>query len=203
MQPYGIDPRRYSIQAELGRGTSGVVLKARYVPFDRIVALKVPQFKSGLDRAPQLNQFVRECQVLARLTGSPEPNIPKLHAVDSVAPDSAISVREFIDGETLEERAKSGSISLREGVACLETIGRAVARVHAIGVAHRNLHAANVLIARDRMPKLIGFGRCGPLFGHAEGVGTPAGVDIRGMQGILNWLSTVLKQPVPASVHTA
>jgi serine/threonine-protein kinase len=197
MQPPNIDPRAYAVQRELGRGTTGVVYQARDA-FDRVVALKVPQFRNDLARAAQSKQFFRESRVLAGLTFTPDPGIPKLHAVGD-----EYHVREFIDAETLEHGVTSGSISLHEGIACLERICRVVARVHARGVAHRNLHPANILIARDGTPKLIGFGRCGPLSSPTSGSTNAVGVDVRGIQGILNWICTILQQPVPAAVDAA
>jgi hypothetical protein len=65
------------------------------------------------------------------------------------------------------------------------------------------VHAANILIAHDGTPKLIGFGRCSPLPDTAADSIKAVGVDVRGIQGILNWMCTVLKQPVPASVDAA
>jgi len=195
MQPANIDPRAYAVQRELGRGTTGVVYQARDVRVDRVVALKVPQFGNDLNRAAQSKRFLRDCRVLARTRDS---GIPALYAVGH-----EYYSRAFIDGNTLEHCVTSGSISLREGVACLETICRVVARIHARGVAHRNLHPANILIARDRTPCLIGFGRCGWRFSSAADWNMATGIDVCGIQGVLNWVCTLLRQPVPAAVDAA
>ena len=83
-----------------------------------------------------------------------------------------------------------------------------VQRVHDLGVVHRNLHPSNVLVSRDGVPKLIGFGMVGLLAGaDPRVVGNPgvpdevdvrpAEVDVRGLQQLLGWLGLALRQPLP------
>ncbi len=136
--------------------------------------------------------------MVASLTAGQDPNIPPVHAVMEHQ-GRPFYIREFVEGGTLEERVAAGSISPREGTRVLVAIAGAVARVHGRGVAHRNLHPANILVAADGVAKLIGFGRVGWLSGSGmlpPGTqGVAAEVDVLALQGMLDWLFSALGNP--------
>jgi serine/threonine protein kinase len=115
------------------------------------------------------------------------------------------SVRELVDGSTLEQRALEGTLDLRAALSVVAEVARVVQWVHGQGFAHRNLSAANVLLARNGTPWLIGFGRVGLLAGSrmlpAGAPVTPAEVDVRGLRELLRWLCGVLRLPVPGSLE--
>jgi len=80
---------------------------------------------------------------------------------------------------------------LKNGIHILAAVADTVEFVHRRGIAHRNLHASNILIATDGRPKLIGFGRVGLLAGsdpHAVFPGTRASIDVQGFQKLIEWL---------------
>ena len=195
----------YEVLAELGRGTTGVVYKALCVPLKRIVALKTPLLDSPPERTARLTRLLREARVLAALTGNPDPHFPTLHAVVECQGQPYLS-REFMEGCTLEQMAAVRALGLREGVAVLAAVGRAVHRVHHRGLAHRNLHPSNVLIGPGNAPKLIGFGLVGLLDGSAllppGRPGASPEVDVRALQGMLDWLCSALGVTLPASLQT-
>src|SRR5262245_1802036 len=110
----------------------------------------------------------------------------------------------MIAGETLEHRTRTGPADLRAGLAVVAEVARVVAWVHARGFAHRNLTAANVLVARDGGPWLIGFGR---VIALAEagwlppGVqGTPPTEDKRGLHELVAWLFELAGRPAATGV---
>src|SRR5262245_5295420 len=107
----------YEILAEVGRGTTGIVYRAQCVRLHRVVALKV-LLPSLACEAQARRRFLREARILANLTRAPDPNFPALHAVggDDARP---YHVREFVEGETLEQRVAARSISPREGIRVL------------------------------------------------------------------------------------
>jgi len=186
----------YEILAELGRGTTGIVYKVRHKLFNRVIAVKVPVLVSEQDRAVPPEWFMRECEAMVRLGGE---GIPEIFDV-AVAHGQSFCSREFVDGETLAERVQSHSITPRDGLRIVGTLARTVARVHAMGLVHRNLHQSNILVGVDGVPKLIGFGRCGLLAGwnpSDPGQGTPAQIDIAALQNIMLWIYTSLSEPVP------
>jgi serine/threonine protein kinase len=195
---------RYELLLELGRGTTGVVYKAREDILNRVVALKMPLLASPSEAQVRVARFHREARVLARLTSTPDPNFPELHLVGEYQ-GQPFYVREFVEGNTLEQMARAGSLTLRQGITVLAAVARAIARIHAQGIAHRNLHPANVLIAVDGTPKLIGFGQVGFLAGSdmlpPGESGASAEVEVRWLQELLRWLCVALQQPVPAGLE--
>jgi serine/threonine protein kinase len=202
-QPTFIPPQ-YEILEELGRGTTGVLYKARHRTLSRLVALKLPLLTSVAERPMKVARFLREARMLAQLARMPDTNLPTLLEVAG-SEGQFYYVREFVDGHTLEQRALGGSIDLRTGVQILQTIAGVVQRIHEQGIAHRNLHPSNVLVGADGTPKLIGFGLVRLLSGSdmlpPGASGVPVEVDVRGLQEMLVWLCAELRQPTPSCLQ--
>ena len=205
-QPPTIFDGFYEIVGELGRGTTGTVYEARPKALNRRVALKVPALSPDAERQAKAQRFLRECQVLARLTSGPGCRIPRLLVVAECPEGRPYSVRELVEGSTLELRVAEGSIDLRAGLAVVIEVVRVVEWVHGQGFAHRNLSPENVLVGRDGSVWLIGFSRVGLLAGShvtSAGAGTPAEVDARNLQDLVRWLFVALRQPLPAGLESA
>ena len=133
---------RYSIEKELGRGGMGIVLLARDVKLDRLVAIKL--LPKSLASQPELRKrFLKEARTAAGLS---HPNIVPIHLVeehDSVA----FFVMAYIDGETLKERVKrAGPLTPRVAMKLLQEISWALAYAHQRGVVHRDVKPDNILI---------------------------------------------------------
>ncbi|HEX7896337.1 MAG TPA: protein kinase [Planctomycetota bacterium] len=133
---------RYRILKALGEGGSGRVYLAHDPELGRDVAVKI------LDRVRDLERFRREMAVLASLR---HPNIVPVY--DAGAHDG----RPYFAMEV----APHGSLAdakppLKEAVAILEAVARAVHAAHEKGVVHRDLKPANILLA-DR-PLVADFG---------------------------------------------
>jgi serine/threonine protein kinase len=196
---------QYEILGELGRGTTGTVYEAWDKLLNRRVALKLPVLAPDSERWAKRKRFLRECQALAWLTSEPGINIPRLHMVAENTGGQIFSVREIVDGSTLEQQIREGSIDLAAGLAVIAEMARMVEWVHGRGFSHRNLSAANVLIAQNDSPWLIGFGRASPLTGSPllppGATGTSTEADVRGLQEMVQWLCGALHQPVPAPLQ--
>src|SRR5437588_9387207 len=86
---------RYSIERELGRGGMGIVLLARDVALDRLVAIKL--LPSQLSADPDhRKRFLQEARTAAGLS---HPNIVPIHAVEERG-DLVFFVMGYVDGET-------------------------------------------------------------------------------------------------------
>jgi serine/threonine protein kinase len=207
-QPPTIFDSFYELIRELGHGTTGTVYEAPHTRLNRRVALKVPDLSPETERPAKAQQFLHEeCRALAYLTGGPDCRIPRLLVVTEYPAGHPYSVRELVEGSTLEQRTAEGSIDLRAGLAVVAGVARVVQWVHEQGFAHRNLSPANVLVARDGAPWLIGFGRVGLVAGSpllpAGAAGTLAEVDVRGLLQLLGWLCGALRHPVPGGLDRA
>ncbi|HEV3115540.1 MAG TPA: protein kinase [Gemmataceae bacterium] len=142
----------YEIIAELGRGGMGVVYKARHLRLGRVVALKM--LLAGAHAGPQeLARFRAEAEAVARLQ---HPNIVQIFEVgeENGCPYLAL---EYIDGESLSRRLKTGPPPVKEAARLLEVLARAIDAAHRRGVIHRDLKPANVLVLDDGTPKITDF----------------------------------------------
>jgi serine/threonine-protein kinase len=135
---------RYSLERELGRGGMGIVLLARDVALDRLVAIKLlpPEL------APQSelrNQFLREARTAAGLS---HPHIVPIHAVEEHG-EAVFFVMGFVDGETLRERVEQhGPLTPRATMKLLQEVAWALGYAHSRGVVHRDIKPENIMIER-------------------------------------------------------
>ncbi len=85
-------------------------------------------------------------------------------------------VMERIEGTSLDARLRDGPLPFREGLALLGHIAHALDALHARGLAHGDVKAANVIVQEDGAVKLVDLGLT-PLLrriGKGDVVGTPS-----------------------------
>jgi WD40 repeat protein/tRNA A-37 threonylcarbamoyl transferase component Bud32 len=138
----------YEILAELGRGSMGVVYKARQTSLHRIVALKLLQ---GTEMEAR---FRAEAEAVARMQ---HPNIVQLFETGEHEGRSYFSL-ELLDGGTLAGKLGGKPQPERDSARLIATLARAVHYAHQRGVIHRDLKPANVLLTADSVPKIADFG---------------------------------------------
>ena len=114
----------YEIQSPLGAGGMGEVYRARDTRLDRTVAIKV--LPSHLSSDENLRQrFDREARTISSLN---HPNICHLYDVGSQDGTSYL-VMEYLEGETLADRVRKGSLPLQQvlkyGIEICEGLERA------------------------------------------------------------------------------
>lgn len=133
---------RYSLDAELGRGSMGVIYLARDVRLDRPVALKV--LSEALAGQPEVrDRFLREARTAAKLS---HPNIVPIHAVEEVD-RFVFFAMSYIAGETLGERVRRrGPVGSAELMRILREVAWALSYAHGEGVIHRDLKPDNILL---------------------------------------------------------
>jgi eukaryotic-like serine/threonine-protein kinase len=187
----------FDIITEVGRGTTGIVYEARDRRLDRRVALKVLVIKADDQANANRTWFLRECQVTAFLTSPPGSGIPALHSVGE-QDGKLFSVREFVDGDSLERLVVKGGLDIKAGLEIIVGVARTLQGVHERGIVHRNLSAANILVASDGTPWLIGFGRARRL--TTEQPRRTTATDVRGLHVLLEWLYVSLDQSNPSAL---
>ncbi len=142
---------RYSIERELGRGGMGIVLLARDVALDRLVAIKLlpPHLAAS---AESRDRFLREARTAAGLS---HPNIVPIHAVEQQG-ELVFFVMGFVDGETLRERVeRAGPLAPRPAMRVMQEVAWALAYAHQRGVIHRDVKPDNILIERGSDRALV------------------------------------------------
>jgi serine/threonine-protein kinase len=143
----------YEIVGTLGAGGMGRVYKVRSIISDRLEAMKI--LLPNLTTEPELaDRFLREIKVLASLT---HPNIAALHAAFRFE-NQLIMVMELVEGTTLEEKLRQGSVPLVDGVDYLAQVLSALSYAHARGVVHRDIKPGNMMVTADGIVKLMDFG---------------------------------------------
>src|SRR6201993_4180133 len=99
----------YEIQSALGSGGMGEVYPPRDPRLDRTVAIKV--LASHLSSSPELKQRLeREARAISSLN---HPHICHLYDIGSQEGTDYL-VMEFLEGETVAERLRRGSLPLAE-----------------------------------------------------------------------------------------
>src|SRR5262249_6550079 len=100
----------YEVLEVVGRGSTGVVLKARDTKLQRVVAIKALAPRPAAS-ATARQRFVREAQAAAAVR---DDHVVAIHAVSDDGPVPYL-VMEFISGTTLEERRQqAGALGLKE-----------------------------------------------------------------------------------------
>ena len=142
----------YEIVSPLGAGGMGEVYRARDTRLGRDVAVKVlPPSLAGDDSARL--RFQREAKAISALS---HPHICTIHDVGSEAGLEYL-VMELIEGESLAGRLSRGPLPPAQALRIAGEIGAALAAAHRLGIVHRDVKPANVMLTRSGA-KLLDFG---------------------------------------------
>ncbi|HEX9110950.1 MAG TPA: WD40 repeat domain-containing serine/threonine protein kinase [Terriglobales bacterium] len=149
----GIKLGPYEIVSSAGAGGMGEVYRARDARLNREVAIKV--LPAGFARDPErLRRFQQEAQAAAALN---HPNILAVHDFGEHE-GSPYMVTEFLEGETLRERLRPGTLPVRKATEYAEQVARGLAAAHEKGIVHRDLKPENIFVTRDGRVKILDFG---------------------------------------------
>jgi eukaryotic-like serine/threonine-protein kinase len=143
----------YEIDSPLGAGGMGEVYLAQDTRLGRSVAIKILPDKFSCD-AQRMARFEREAKLLASLN---HPHSASIYGLEESTGVRAL-VMELLDGPTLAERIKQGSLPLDEALPIAKQIAEALEYAHERGIIHRDLKPANVKIAPDGAAKVLDFG---------------------------------------------
>ncbi|MBK8976546.1 MAG: serine/threonine protein kinase [Planctomycetes bacterium] len=145
----------------LAQGGMGAVYEVEQLAPRRAVALKI--LRPELCVGGTLRRFRLEAEVLARLD---HVGIAKVHAAGLEAIDSGpfalevpwYALEYLADALPITARARVFGLSLDTCVEWMIAVGEAIHHAHQRGVIHRDLKPGNVLVGRDRKPKIVDFG---------------------------------------------
>jgi eukaryotic-like serine/threonine-protein kinase len=131
----------HEVLEELGRGGMGVVYRARHIPLNRDVALKMVLAGTQAG-AEALARFKAEAEAVARLQ---HPNIVQVHETGTQDGLPWFSL-EFCAGGNLDQRLAGQPLPVRQAAELAETLARAIHHAHQSHVVHRDLKPANILL---------------------------------------------------------
>ena len=143
----------YEVLSAVGSGGMGEVYRARDTRLDRIVAIKV--LPAQLARNDELRErFDREARTIAGLNHA---NICTLYDVGHQDGIDYL-VMELVDGRSLDGAIPREGLPLTEAVEYGAQIASGLAAAHAVGVVHRDMKPANVVVGADSQVKILDFG---------------------------------------------
>jgi eukaryotic-like serine/threonine-protein kinase len=143
----------YEILSILGMGGMGKVYKVRNVISDRVEAMKIllPDLSSNQSLA---DRFLREIRLLATLD---HPNIAALRTALTHENQLAM-IMEFVEGETLANRAARAPLSTADAVNYSDQVLGALSYAHKQNIIHRDIKPANMMLTPQGVVKLMDFG---------------------------------------------
>lgn len=143
----------YEILAPLGAGGMGIVYRARDVRLEREVAIKFLPAHSLVDQAAR-GRFRKEALALAKVN---HPNIASVYDIGE-ANGADYLVMEYIPGESLAQKLKSGALPVADAMSLASQVAAALQEAHDRGIVHRDLKPANIIVTPKGYVKVLDFG---------------------------------------------
>jgi serine/threonine protein kinase/TolB-like protein len=143
----------YKILSSLGKGGMGDVYLAEDRRLSRKVALKFLSSEFITDNWAK-RQLIREAQAVAMLD---HPNICAVYGIEELEEHSFI-VMQYIEGQTLAEMVRSGSLTSNQVVPLAQQIVGALAEAHSHGIIHRDVKPKNIMVTPGGQIKILDFG---------------------------------------------
>lgn len=148
---------RYEIIEKIGEGGMARVYKAHCNKLDRFVAIKILKEEFSEDEE-FIRKFRQEARSAAHLT---DPNIVNVYDVGESEVDGEIVnyiVMELLEGETLKNKIKDGSITIDKAIKYSIEIAKALKVAHKSNIIHRDIKPHNILIDKEDRVKVADFG---------------------------------------------
>ncbi|MBY0548859.1 MAG: serine/threonine protein kinase [Candidatus Obscuribacterales bacterium] len=174
---------RYNIVSRVSSGGWGEVFLARHIGLNKNVAIKILHLNLISD-PERVKRFQAEAESASRLK---HKNIVSVHDYGLTQDGRPFIVMEFLEGQSLTDRLKSGAISPELAVTLLSQLCSALAVAHEQGIIHRDIKPGNILInnaqsGEEDVAQLLDFGiaktmhvdEIGGVTRTGEVLGTPA-----------------------------
>ena len=132
----------FEVSGWIGRGSTGIVLKAFDARLNRYVAIKLlsPSYRG---HGPARRRFEREGRSVAAIA---HENVVPVYAVDE-HDGLPFIVMQYVGGPSLQQRVdRDGALDSCAAVRIGLQVAEALAAAHAQGIVHRDVKPANVLL---------------------------------------------------------
>jgi serine/threonine protein kinase len=150
---------KYKIIEARGRGSMGVVYKARDPEIGRLVAIKtLKTVYVGEDSEDNeaLKRFRQESRSAGRLV---HPNIVTIYEAARSEDGSPYIVMEYIEGTSVEVvLAQKGSLDPFTTVHYLAQVASALDYAHQNDIIHRDIKPSNIIVDENQKPFIVDFG---------------------------------------------
>ena len=161
---------KYEVVRVLGQGAMGVVVAARHIELDEIVAIKF--IHPDMHSVPDIvSRFAREAKACARLGSEHIAKVMDVGVTPEIGP---YIVMEYLEGQDLGSLLRErGAQSIRRVCEYVMQACEALALAHAAGIIHRDIKPDNLFLARRGnmdIVKVLDFGISkAPLAGRVFG----------------------------------
>jgi eukaryotic-like serine/threonine-protein kinase len=144
----------YALIRELGRGGMGSVWLASRADgaFTRSVALKLPHMAWAGNLKERM---FRERDILATLEHA---NIARFYDAGVDSHGRPYMALEYVEGRPIDVYCREHDLSVRERLALVLEVAKAVAFAHSKLVVHRDLKPSNILVTTEGDVRLLDFG---------------------------------------------
>ncbi len=143
---------QYEVQDFIGQGAMGLVYRAYHAQLARTGAVKVMQ--AIAPDSDSIARFRREAQAIAQMR---HPNI--LNVFDFGEHEGMpYMIVEYVPGGSLANRLSQGNVDQAAALKYLRGIAAGLDHAHGLGIIHRDVKPANVLLEKDDTPVLADFG---------------------------------------------
>jgi tetratricopeptide (TPR) repeat protein len=132
----------------------GVVYAARDVRLGRRVALKFLTVELDADSTAR-GRFVQEAQAASALN---HPNICTIHEIGESDDGTIFIAMALCEGRTVRERIADGTLTARDALRIGRDLAAGLAAAHRIGIVHRDVKPANIIVSDDGHVRVLDFG---------------------------------------------
>lgn len=143
----------YRIVEKIGAGGMGEVYLAEDSKLNRRVALKFLPSTLAQDNDIRL-RFTREAQAVAKLE---HPNIITIYEVSEFN-NRPFFAMQYVEGKTTHYYCYEEKLPLDKLVLLFLEISQGLAKAHSVGITHRDIKSANIILDKDYHPKILDFG---------------------------------------------
>jgi len=151
--------RKYRVERVLGQGGMGVVVAARHVELDELVALKF-LLPEALSEPEAVARFVKEARAAVRIKSE---HVARVHDVGQLDSGAPYIVMEYLEGSDLGALLrKGGALPVEDVIDYVLQACEAIANAHSLGIVHRDLKPSNLMIVTrsdgSECVKVLDFG---------------------------------------------
>jgi serine/threonine-protein kinase len=143
----------YELTDQLHRGPTGQVLKARHVYLDRWSAIQILASSNSAEEA--LARFQRKLVLTASFD---QENLIRIYEGGRIG-DLHYLIMEYIDGCTLAKLLLRQRLDVATAVGYLIQAARALTHAHQRQTVHRDVNPAHLMLSRQGVIKVIGWGK--------------------------------------------
>ncbi len=142
----------YEVVDLLESAKTGTIYKVRNVLLQRFEALRVLP-RTFQEDQEAVTRFLREAKLHALMH---HPNIVSFYHATQLD-GQLVMTTELVEGTTLAQRLELGALPLEEALSFFSQILSGLGHAHVLGVVHRDITPANIVLTSEGRVKLSGF----------------------------------------------